>query len=1037
MTVEELQVLVTANTRDLQRQMRSLTSQLQGVQRQTNTISAGMTRAFTGLKRTLVSLGIGKMIKSMFDLSRTYEAATQQVNRIFRENASAIEAWIDKNATTFGMARADAMEYASIYGNLVKGFESDTKRMSQYTTQLLEATTVIASSTGRTVEDVSERIRSGLLGNTEAIEDLGIYANVAMIKTTDAFKTIANGRTWEQLSYQEQQQIRLMSILEQSAAQFGTSIQQNTNYQLMQLTANLKNIGLNLGNAFMPIVSVVLPVLNSMALALANVTNKIAAFMNALFGTNFGAGAGEVQQVAAELGGAGTGASGLADGMNDAASGADNAGKAAKKAGKAAKGALASFDEINTLSKDSGSGSGSGGSGGGAGGTGGITDTGVAVSNTMSQAAESFADKIKDVMDRLKGLFAEGFQIGLGDDFEDRVNDIKESIQGIKDSLKDIFTDSEVVAAASRLADAIALNLGKVTGSIVSIGTTIAQNLLGGIDKYLAQNSQFIKDRLVGIMNASAEIANLVGDFAVAFADIFTVFGGETAQQITADLIAIFTNSFLAATELALKLGADVLNCIVKPIVDNQEQIKIALENTLKPIETVLGTLSQAVTDFATHALQVYDTYIGPAFDNLAQGISNLLSTILDLYNQYVAPTLQKWANDFRSLYEQHLKPIIFNIIDVVGKLANLISEFATNILEPVVSWLLSGLVPAVVAAADIVWEAISGVIGWILDILDGLIEALEGVIDFLTGVFTLDWQKCWEGIKELVSGLASVIYTLVIKSLTGIVTWLASSFITAWKGAVEGIKNLFAPIVQWFSSVVIEPLKQFFSALWENLKQMASSCWQGIQAVWNVVASWFNSTIITPIKTNFSSAWENIKSLASSCVNGIRSVFQSLKSFITGIISSIKTAFTNLWSNIANGCRNAINGVLGKVESGINSMTDKVNSVTSKVGINIPDVKIPKLARGGFVDGATNFGNFIAGEAGRELVVPLENTSFTDKIATAMGQAVMNAMSVMLNGGSGVGNNGQNVVLEMDGTALARTITPYVVKEMKRLDLI
>lgn len=169
MTVEELQVIVSANTRGLQSQMNDLTRRLQGVQRQTNTMSQGMTRAFSGLKKTLIALGIGKMIKSMFDLSRTYEAATQQVNRIFRDNASAIESWIDKNATTFGMARADAMEYASIYGNLVKGFEKDTKKMAQYTTQLMQATTVIASSTGRTVSDTAERIRSGLLGNTEAI----------------------------------------------------------------------------------------------------------------------------------------------------------------------------------------------------------------------------------------------------------------------------------------------------------------------------------------------------------------------------------------------------------------------------------------------------------------------------------------------------------------------------------------------------------------------------------------------------------------------------------------------------------------------------------------------------------------------------------------------------------------------------------------------------------------------------------------------------------------------------------------------------
>ena len=161
MTVEELEVLVTANTKGLQQQMNNLTRQLQGVQKQTTGMSKNVTSAFAGIKRALIGLGIGKAIKSMFDLSRTYEASVQQVNRIFRDSAGAIEAWIEKNATMFGMARADAMQYASIYGNLVSGFESDTKRMSQYTTQLMEATSIIASSTGRTVTDVAERIRSG------------------------------------------------------------------------------------------------------------------------------------------------------------------------------------------------------------------------------------------------------------------------------------------------------------------------------------------------------------------------------------------------------------------------------------------------------------------------------------------------------------------------------------------------------------------------------------------------------------------------------------------------------------------------------------------------------------------------------------------------------------------------------------------------------------------------------------------------------------------------------------------------------------
>lgn len=930
MTVEELQVIVTAQTRGIEQQMNGLASRLQGVQRQTNTMSNNMTRTFTKLKRTLVGLGIGKAIQSMFNLSRTYEASTMQVNRIFKENASAIEAWIQKNATTFGMARADAMQYASIYGNLVKGFEKDTSKMSQYTTQLLEATTVIASNTGRTVKDVSERIRSGILGNTEAIEDLGIYAQVSMVKTSNAFKTIANGRSWDKLTFQEQQQIRVMSILEQSSSQFGSSIQQNINYSLMQLTANLKNVALNLGNAFMPIVNAVLPVLNAMALALANVTNKIASFMNALFGTNFGTGAGEVQQVA-------TGASDAASGYEDMADAADDAGDSAKKAGQKAKNAIMGFDEVNQLSKDSGSGDSGSGAGTSAG------NTGVEVSNAMSEAAESFTDKLKSEMDKLKNLFKEGFEIGLGNGWKTQVDDINSSINGIKESLKDIFTDSEVMQSIRNYVDAIALNLGKVTGSVASIGLTIAQNLLGGLNIYLSENGQFIKDRLVGIFDAKTEILNLWGDFWVAFADVFSVFGGETGQQVTANIIAIFSNAFLGVVELTNKFAADIVKCIVEPFVKNKEQIKQSVEGALQVIETCTNTLKKLITDTVEKAIEVYDTYISPAFDNIADGFDIIVKAMLDMWEKYVQPTLMSMAEAWDSFYEDTLKPVIDKALEVFGKLIEGVSEIWKESLAPFLAWAMDILTPYLCTAFEnisegfkVAGEIICGIVDWLLDMLNGL-------IDFVVGIFTGDWERAWKGVKEI-----------------------------------------FKSIVDSFEKLVMEPLEK--------------------------VLSW--------VKDSFSRSWE-------TAWNGCGKVF---KSVFDGLKNAAKTPL------------NFIIDMINKVINGLNRLKidipDWVPGVGGeKWGVNIPSV--PRLARGGIVDGSTFMGGYIAGEergGSKEMVVPLENTSFTDKIATAMGQAVMNAMSVMLNGNSAIGETGQNVVLEWDGVAFARTATPYIIKEMKRL---
>ena len=53
---------------------------------------------------------------------------------------------------------------------------------AEQTQELLQASSVIASATGRSMEDVMDRIRSGLLGITQAIDDLGVNANVALLE---------------------------------------------------------------------------------------------------------------------------------------------------------------------------------------------------------------------------------------------------------------------------------------------------------------------------------------------------------------------------------------------------------------------------------------------------------------------------------------------------------------------------------------------------------------------------------------------------------------------------------------------------------------------------------------------------------------------------------------------------------------------------------------------------------------------------------------------------------------------------------------
>ena len=194
--------------------------------------------AFDGLSSTLRSVAgyiamafsVTKLVQfgsESSKLATQTEASVQRLIDIYGQAGDAVGDFIDANSRALGMSKAAAASYASVYGNLFSVW-ADQKTNAELTNHYLNMTAVVASKTGRTVADVQERIRSGLLGNTEAIEDLGIFVNVKTIEITDAFQRIANGRSWEQLTAYEQSQVRTLAILEQSTKKYGTEVANTT-----------------------------------------------------------------------------------------------------------------------------------------------------------------------------------------------------------------------------------------------------------------------------------------------------------------------------------------------------------------------------------------------------------------------------------------------------------------------------------------------------------------------------------------------------------------------------------------------------------------------------------------------------------------------------------------------------------------------------------------------------------------------------------------------------------------------------------------
>ena len=355
-TLDELKVMIDAEIAPFKNKMKEVENRVKDasgkVQESTNKIKAQSGSMLGTFAKLAKFAGLAYLGKKMLDvgmystqMALEVTAAVNQIKRQMGESSQTFLKWVNDNANAMNIGVGEATKYGAVYSNLFSGFIKDSNKLSAYTAKMLQTSAVVAEGSGRSITDVMERIRSGLLGNTEAIEDLGINVNVAMIQSTEAFKRFANGQSWDQLDYQTQQQIRLMAILEQATAKYGTTLSQSVNGRISLFKSLLKDAALNVGNAFLPIVNAVMPVLNSFAMVLKNVTAKLAEFIALMFNKKAtvkdGGVAGAVNDMNGSLQDAAGGAGDLADAMGDAddASGgmADNLDDTAKSAKKAVK----------------------------------------------------------------------------------------------------------------------------------------------------------------------------------------------------------------------------------------------------------------------------------------------------------------------------------------------------------------------------------------------------------------------------------------------------------------------------------------------------------------------------------------------------------------------------------------------------------------------------------------------------------------------------------------------------------------------------
>ena len=342
----------------------------------------------------------------------------------------------------------------------------------------------------------------------------------------------------------------------------------------------------------------------------------------------------------------------------------------------------------------------------------------------------------------------------------------------------------------------------------------------------------------------------------------------------------------------------------------------------------------------------------------------------------------------------------------------------------------------------DTIVSAAQFVLGFLLELDPKII--IGSVNDFLGGLFTaiahgieeLDWKEIGGDILDLL--LWGLLGTLaVMNPALGIIMFmltpnsdklasglfeLAGSIIGALAAALVGAAERLGIRIKDVWKVIKKHFDNYVD--WEGtpgdiVSGLLEGIWEGIKNI----GKWIKDNVWVPFRDGFKKAFgiaspsKEMKTLGGYIVDGlilgignvwtkIKSKFDDAKAKLGEWGDSLKTRAKTAGTSFVDGLKSGldtlktkikepINALISMLEKALNWIIGKLNTLSfslpswipeiggKKFGINISKVSIPRLAKGGIVNNPGRGVPVIAGEAGKEAVLPLENnTEWMDTLA-------------------------------------------------------
>ena len=264
----------------------------------------------------------------------------------------------------------------------------------------------------------------------------------------------------------------------------------------------------------------------------------------------------------------------------------------------------------------------------------------------------------------------------------------------------------------------------------------------------------------------------------------------QTVLPVVIQLLSAILPPVLQIVQTILPVLLETLRLLLPPLLQIVQAILPVIVQLINAVLPVFMQIVQAV-------LPVFKQLIETLLPPLSQIIDALLPVLVQLFNS-IMPVITSLVEALLPILTSLLDallPVLQPILDLLTTLLSPLFDILESILPPLcdfITTLIKVLLPPLEKAFSVVSKVISGVFRKALEnlkpIFDSMKKIFKGIVDFITGVFSGDWKKAWNGIVAIFKGIFNLIPTIgeriingLIKVINGIIDGIA--WTVEWTG--------------------------------------------------------------------------------------------------------------------------------------------------------------------------------------------------------------------------------------------------------------